>query len=178
MQASGRDWLRVTVLPVDGRSLVDPDDVRRALRPNTKLISIMMANNETGVLQPVEEIGKIAAEAESIFTPTRCRLRQSCDRCEAHRLSRALDFRPQDSRAARRGRAVRAEGNSPAAAVLWWTPRTLAPRRNGKCPGNCRSGQGRAAGQSRTRSRRRQEDGRHARPLAAGNPRAGRRCRR
>jgi cysteine desulfurase len=53
----------LTVLPVDGRSLVDPDDVRRALRPNTKLISVMMANNETGVLQPVEEIGKIAAEA-------------------------------------------------------------------------------------------------------------------
>jgi cysteine desulfurase len=57
----------VTVLPVDGRSLVDPSDVRRALRPNTKLISVMMANNETGVLQPVEEIGKIAAEAGVCF---------------------------------------------------------------------------------------------------------------
>jgi len=57
----------VTVLPVDGRSLVDPDDARRALRPNTKLISIMMANNETGVLQPVEEIGRIAAEAKVLF---------------------------------------------------------------------------------------------------------------
>jgi cysteine desulfurase len=57
----------VTVLPVDGRSLVDPADVRRALRPNTKLISVMMANNETGVLQPVEEIGKIAAEARVCF---------------------------------------------------------------------------------------------------------------
>jgi cysteine desulfurase len=57
----------VTYLPVDGRGLVDPDDVRRALRPNTKLISIMMANNETGVLQPVEEIGKIAAEADVYF---------------------------------------------------------------------------------------------------------------
>ena len=54
-------------LPVDGRGLVDPDDVRRALRPNTKLISIMMANNETGVLQPVSEIGKIAAEADVYF---------------------------------------------------------------------------------------------------------------
>jgi cysteine desulfurase len=53
----------LTVLPVDGRCLVAPDDVRHALRPNTKLISVMMANNETGVLQPVEEIGKIAAEA-------------------------------------------------------------------------------------------------------------------
>jgi cysteine desulfurase len=57
----------VTYVPVDGRSLVDPGDVRRALRPNTRLISIMMANNETGVLQPVEEIGKIAAEAEAYF---------------------------------------------------------------------------------------------------------------
>jgi cysteine desulfurase len=57
----------VTNVPVDGRGLVDPDDVRRALRPNTTLISIMMANNETGVLQPVEEIGKIAAEADVNF---------------------------------------------------------------------------------------------------------------
>jgi len=57
----------VTYVSVDGRGLIDPDDVRRFLRPNTKLISIMMANNETGVLQPVEEIGKIAAEAEAYF---------------------------------------------------------------------------------------------------------------
>jgi len=57
----------VTILPVDGRSLVDPADVRRALRPNTRLISVMMANNETGVLQPVEEIGRIAAEAGVCF---------------------------------------------------------------------------------------------------------------
>src|SRR5216684_3419445 len=57
----------VTYVPVDGRGRIDPDDVRRALRPNTKLITIMMANNETGVLQPVEEIGKIAAEADVYF---------------------------------------------------------------------------------------------------------------
>jgi cysteine desulfurase len=57
----------VTYVPVDSRSLVNPDEVRRALRPNTKLISIMTANNETGVLQPVEEIGTIAAEAEVYF---------------------------------------------------------------------------------------------------------------
>ncbi len=59
--------VELTVLPVDGRSLVDPDDVRRALRPNTKLISVMLANNETGVLQPVEEIGEIAADAGVFF---------------------------------------------------------------------------------------------------------------
>ena len=57
----------ITFLPVDGRGLVDPDDVRRALRPNTRLVSIMMANNETGVLQPVEEVGEIAAEADLFF---------------------------------------------------------------------------------------------------------------
>jgi len=57
----------VTYIPVDHRGLIDPDDVRRALRPQTKLITIMMANNETGVLQPVEEIGKIAAEANVYF---------------------------------------------------------------------------------------------------------------
>ena len=57
----------ITVLPVDGRGLVDPDDVKRGLRPATKLITVMMANNETGVLQPVEEIGRVAAEAEVLF---------------------------------------------------------------------------------------------------------------
>jgi cysteine desulfurase len=57
----------VTHVPVDGRGVVDPGDVRRALRPDTRLISIMMANNETGVLQPVEDIGRIAAEADVYF---------------------------------------------------------------------------------------------------------------
>jgi cysteine desulfurase len=57
----------VTYVPVDGRGQVDPDDVRRALRPDTRLVTIMTANNETGVLQPVEEIGKVAAEADVYF---------------------------------------------------------------------------------------------------------------
>jgi cysteine desulfurase len=57
----------VTFIPVDGRGLVDPSDVKRALRPNTKLISIMFANNETGVLQPVTEIAQIASEADVYF---------------------------------------------------------------------------------------------------------------
>jgi len=61
------EGIEVTYVPVDGNCRVDPDDVRRALRPNTKLITIMMANNETGVLQPVNEIGKICAEAEIYF---------------------------------------------------------------------------------------------------------------
>jgi cysteine desulfurase len=59
--------IEVTILSVDGHGLVDPADVRRALRPNTRLISVMMANNETGVLQPVEEIGQIAGPAGVCF---------------------------------------------------------------------------------------------------------------
>ncbi|MGA3195121.1 MAG: cysteine desulfurase family protein [Terriglobales bacterium] len=57
----------VTYVPVDGHGMVDPADVKQALRPNTKLISIMFANNETGVVQPVAEIGEIAAEADVYF---------------------------------------------------------------------------------------------------------------
>ena len=57
----------VTFVPVDGRGLVSPDDVRSALRPNTKLVTIMYANNETGVIQPVEEFGKICSEADLYF---------------------------------------------------------------------------------------------------------------
>jgi cysteine desulfurase len=57
----------VTFLPVSGVCRIDPDEVRRALRPNTRLISIMMANNETGVIQPVEAIGRIAREADVWF---------------------------------------------------------------------------------------------------------------
>jgi cysteine desulfurase len=62
-----KEGCEVTWVRVDGECRVDPGDVRRALRPNTKLVSIMMANNETGVLQPVEEIGRIAAEADIYF---------------------------------------------------------------------------------------------------------------
>jgi cysteine desulfurase len=57
----------VTCIPVDGRGMVDPGDVRRAIRPNSRLITIMFANNETGAVQPVAEIGKIAAEADVYF---------------------------------------------------------------------------------------------------------------
>ncbi len=60
LEKSGRE---VTFIPVDGDGVVDPEDVRRALRPNTRLISVMMANNETGAIQPVEAIGAIAAES-------------------------------------------------------------------------------------------------------------------
>jgi cysteine desulfurase len=53
----------MTAVPVDARGVVDPDAIRRALRPDTKIISVMHANNEIGVIQPIEEIAAIAREA-------------------------------------------------------------------------------------------------------------------
>lgn len=52
----------VTRLPVDRYGLVDPDDVRRAIRPSTALITIMHANNEVGTIQPISEIAAIARD--------------------------------------------------------------------------------------------------------------------
>jgi cysteine desulfurase len=57
----------LTILPVDGAGLLDPEEVRRALTPDTILISVMHANNETGVLQPIREIGALAREAGVLF---------------------------------------------------------------------------------------------------------------
>ncbi len=54
--------VEVTCVPVDAQCVIDPEAVRAAIKPNTKLISIMMGNNETGVLQDVEAIGRIAKE--------------------------------------------------------------------------------------------------------------------
>jgi len=57
----------VTYVPVDGRGIVDPEDVRKALREDTVLISVMAANNEIGTLQPVAEIGRLARERNIPF---------------------------------------------------------------------------------------------------------------
>jgi cysteine desulfurase len=59
--------IETTFVAPEPSGLIDPMDIRRAIRPETRLISVMLANNETGVLQPVEEIGKIAHEAGVFF---------------------------------------------------------------------------------------------------------------
>jgi cysteine desulfurase len=58
---------QVSYLPVDGNGSVSPDDLVKAIRPETRLISIMAANNVTGVLQPVAELGRIARERDVLF---------------------------------------------------------------------------------------------------------------
>ena len=57
----------VTFVPVGSNGIVDPDDVRRAIRPATRLISVMHANNEIGTIQPITEIARIAREAGVLF---------------------------------------------------------------------------------------------------------------
>jgi cysteine desulfurase len=61
------DLLSFSRVPVDGSGIVDPDAIRRAIRPDTKLITVMHVNNELGTIQPVEEIGRIAQEAGVAF---------------------------------------------------------------------------------------------------------------
>jgi cysteine desulfurase len=53
----------MTIVPVSGVGVVDPDEIRRALRPNTALISVMHVNNEIGTVQPIQAIARIAREA-------------------------------------------------------------------------------------------------------------------
>ena len=61
------DGYDVTFLPVDREGMIDLDDLRDAIRPDTVLISLMAANNEIGVLHPLTEIGQIAREHEVLF---------------------------------------------------------------------------------------------------------------
>jgi len=70
LQAAGRvaeRGVEVTYVAPQPCGLIDPADILAAIRPQTRLISVMLANNETGVLQPVEEIGKIAKDKGVFF---------------------------------------------------------------------------------------------------------------
>ncbi len=59
--------IKLTRLPVDERGLVDPEDLRVALRPETSLVSIMLANNEVGSIQPIRALAKITHAAGALF---------------------------------------------------------------------------------------------------------------
>jgi cysteine desulfurase len=66
-QRMAQQGVETTFVAPQPSGLIDPTDILRAIRPETRLISVMLANNETGVRQPVEEIGKIAAETGIFF---------------------------------------------------------------------------------------------------------------
>ncbi len=61
------DGFEVTYLPVDENGLIRLDDLKKAIRPDTILITIMFANNEIGTIQPIAEIGQIAKEHKIYF---------------------------------------------------------------------------------------------------------------
>jgi cysteine desulfurase len=65
--AGNRPAIEVTYLPVDSNGLIDPETLRDAIRPQTALITVMHANNELGTVQPLEQIGKIAAQNDIYF---------------------------------------------------------------------------------------------------------------
>lgn len=58
---------KVTYVPVDSFGMVDPDDIKRAIRKDTVLVSVMYANNETGNIFPIKEIARIAKEKDVVF---------------------------------------------------------------------------------------------------------------
>ena len=62
-----KQGFEITLLPVDGEGRVDPEAVKNAIRPDTALVSIMMANNEIGTLEPVKEIAAICHENGVLF---------------------------------------------------------------------------------------------------------------
>jgi cysteine desulfurase len=69
LQKSGVAGARVevTFLPSNSRGQIEPASLAAALRPNTKLVSVMLANNETGVIQPIAELAAMAHEAVALF---------------------------------------------------------------------------------------------------------------
>ena len=62
-----KEGFKVTRLPVDSTGRVSSDDLNRAIRPDTTLVSVMAANNEIGTIQPVAELGAICRERKIIF---------------------------------------------------------------------------------------------------------------
>lgn len=64
---ASKEGFKVTCLPVDSSGRVSPEDLKKALRPDTTLVSVMAANNEIGTIQPVAELGAICRERGVIF---------------------------------------------------------------------------------------------------------------
>lgn len=78
-----KEGFKVTYLPVSKEGIVDPDDVKKAIRKDTILVSIMYANNEIGTIQPIAEISEIIHEFNSKLPTPDTRLFFHTDACQA-----------------------------------------------------------------------------------------------
>ena len=66
-EALEKQGVEVTFLPCTAEGLIEPEALKSALRPNTRLVSVMFSNNETGVIQPIAELAAIARQAGALF---------------------------------------------------------------------------------------------------------------
>jgi cysteine desulfurase len=66
-ESLAKNKVEVTFLPCTSQGLIEPEALKAAIRPNTRLVSIMYANNETGVIQPITELAEIAHAAGALF---------------------------------------------------------------------------------------------------------------
>ncbi len=146
-----RGW-EVTRLPVYADGVVRVEDVRAALRPDTVLVTVMLANNEIGTVQPVAEIGALVRErarrrAETLWLHTDAVQAASGDARERGgvRLRPALDLRAQALRAQGRGRALRPARRAARAAERRRPSGARAARRHGGRPSHRRLRRGRAS---------------------------------
>ena len=78
LEALQLQGFEVTFLPVGSDGIVKPSDLEAAIRQDTALVTIMMANNEIGTIQPIDEIGRICRKNRSFFTQTLCRQSDIC----------------------------------------------------------------------------------------------------
>jgi selenocysteine lyase/cysteine desulfurase len=128
---------RVTYLPVQKDGLIDLDDLRRAIDDKTILVTIMAANNEIGVLQPVAEIGKLCHERGVLF---------HCDAVQAvGKVPIDVNLGSQVLWAEGRGRAVCAPQESACSTGPDYRRRRSRAGHafgHAECPGHCGTGQG------------------------------------
>ncbi len=137
-QALETQGAAVTYLPVNREGLVDSESVRRAIRPETIVITIMHANNELGTVQPLEEIGRIAKE-HKIYFHTDAVQSAGKSPIDVNALNvDLLSLGPQALRPQRRRRSLHPHRHSPPPVSLWRPSSARSAPRHGKRRRNCR----------------------------------------
>ena len=141
-----KEGFAVTYLPVTGEGLVDLAALESAIRPDTILISVMHANNEVGTIQPLEEIGQLAAEKDIyLHTDAVQSVGKIPTDVNALGVDLSLSFRPQALRAQGRGRALHSQGHKTGEHNAGRRTRTRPALGNGERGGHSRPGQGSGA---------------------------------